>query len=267
MSCQNLWAAQSACWFMRHTGLNILISHCPTDWGIGQIKLLMFSFIHIHFEIRVLSVSHSMGFAALATSSTAPPCIIWFLWCQSTQSTHSDHVFLGLPRFLVRGGVTKSVATCPFHLSRCLWRTAIISSVPSFWSNEAEGVSSQSLVPQNGTDPVDHGMVIASESLHVRGIRSPHLAAIEHNWEDAGREHLAVHLRWEVSGDKFGQEFPELSPGHVTTGANCTVTAPVGAQHVTQVAESDLTSSKVPLTSNWVPGLPLMGRALHLGQT
>ena len=143
------------------------------------------------------------------------------------------------------------LATCPFHLSRCLWRTPIISSVPSFWSNEAEGVSSQSLVPQNGTDPVDHGMVIASESLHVRGIRSPHLAAVEHNRADAGREHLAVHLRWEVSGDKDGQEFPELSPGHVTTGANCTVTAPVGAQHVTQVAESDLTSSKVPC--RWHP--------------
>ena len=67
--------------------------------------------------------------------------------------THSDHVFLGLPRPLVSGigrSVTDSMqdvahCTCPFHLSCRLWRTAIIFLMPCFCSSEAEGVSSRSL--------------------------------------------------------------------------------------------------------------------------
>jgi len=50
--------------------------------------------------------------------------------------THADHVFLGLPRFLVPGTpncmmeLMQEVArcTCPYHLRRRVRRTAVISS-------------------------------------------------------------------------------------------------------------------------------------------
>ena len=70
--------------------------------------------------------------------------------------THSDHVFLGLP-FPLGPGSGRSVTdlmrdmarcTCPYHLSRPLQRTAVISLMPSFWSSETEDVSTRSLVPQ-----------------------------------------------------------------------------------------------------------------------
>ena len=70
--------------------------------------------------------------------------------------THSDHVFLGLPCFLVPGigkfviELIQDVASCtwPYHLSRRLRRTDVKSSMPSFFSNAAQGVSSQSMMPQ-----------------------------------------------------------------------------------------------------------------------
>ena len=72
--------------------------------------------------------------------------------------THSDHVFLGLPCFSVQCRIRKfeidfirDVASCtwPYHLRRRQQRTPVISSVPSFCSSEAEGVSSRPLMPQN----------------------------------------------------------------------------------------------------------------------
>ena len=65
-------------------------------------------------------------------------------------------VFLGLLRpivFRIAWSVTDLTqdrvrCTCPYHLSYRLRRTAVISAMPSFWSSEAEGVSSQSLVTQ-----------------------------------------------------------------------------------------------------------------------
>ena len=55
--------------------------------------------------------------------------------------THADHVFLGLPRFLVPGTPNRVMelmhevarCTCPYHLRRRVRRTAVISSTPSFW--------------------------------------------------------------------------------------------------------------------------------------
>ena len=70
--------------------------------------------------------------------------------------THLDHV-LRCPPFLPVPGSVKfvidliqDVARCtwPYHLSRRLWRTDAISWMPSFCSNETEGVSSQFLTPQ-----------------------------------------------------------------------------------------------------------------------
>ena len=75
------------------------------------------------------------------------------LWINTRQTTS---VFLGLPHPIVLG-ISKSVTdlieevapcTCPYHLSCRLRRTAVMSTMPSFWSSEAEGVSSQSLVSQ-----------------------------------------------------------------------------------------------------------------------
>ena len=47
-------------------------------------------------------------------------------------------------------------------------------------------------------------------------------------------------LRQEVSGGLDKQEFTELSLGHRASIINDTVTAPIEAQHVTQIAESGL---------------------------
>ena len=55
--------------------------------------------------------------------------------------THADHVFLGLPRFLVPGTPNRVMelmqevarCTCPYHLRRRVRRTAVISSTSSFW--------------------------------------------------------------------------------------------------------------------------------------
>jgi len=55
--------------------------------------------------------------------------------------THADHVFRGLPRFLVPGTPNRVMelmhevahCTCPYHLRRRVRRTAVISSISSFW--------------------------------------------------------------------------------------------------------------------------------------
>ena len=70
--------------------------------------------------------------------------------------THSDHVFQGLPSFLVPTSgkcvteLINVVARCtrPYHLRRRQRRTDVMSSMLSFCSSEAEGISSLSLMPQ-----------------------------------------------------------------------------------------------------------------------
>ena len=55
--------------------------------------------------------------------------------------THADHIFLGLPRSLVPGSPNRVMelmhevarCTCPYHLRRRVRRTAMISSISSFW--------------------------------------------------------------------------------------------------------------------------------------
>ena len=74
--------------------------------------------------------------------------------------THADHVFLGLPRFLVPGTPNRVMelmqdarlqdahCTCPYHLRRRVRRTAVISPTSSFWWSTAEEISSSSFAPQ-----------------------------------------------------------------------------------------------------------------------
>ena len=70
--------------------------------------------------------------------------------------THLDHVLRGLSFFLVLGiwkcviYLIQDVANCtwPDHFSPWQWRTEVMSSMSSFCSNEAEYVSSLSLMPQ-----------------------------------------------------------------------------------------------------------------------
>ena len=70
--------------------------------------------------------------------------------------THADHIFLGLPRFLVPGTPNRVMElmhevaryTCPYHLRRRVRRTAVISSRSSFWRSTAEEISSSSSAPQ-----------------------------------------------------------------------------------------------------------------------
>ena len=65
-------------------------------------------------------------------------------------------------------------------------------------------------------------------------------ATMEHSRANAGLSHIATYLRWEVSGGFDRQGFPELSPGHAASCGNGIVTAHIGAQQVTQVAEGAL---------------------------
>ena len=70
--------------------------------------------------------------------------------------THSDHVFRGIPSFLVPG-IGKFVikwiqdmarCTWPYHLSRRHRRADVISLMTSFCSSEAGGISPLFLMPQ-----------------------------------------------------------------------------------------------------------------------
>ena len=118
----------------------------------------------------------------------------------------------------------QAVACCtlPYHLSCWLGRTDVISSMPSFCSSEAEGVSSTSLMPQI--------QLIMARSLQWNHSR---FTTMEHSQVNAGLIHLATYTGWEVCGGSDRQEFLELSPGHTASGSNGTVTA------TTKVTKSD----------------------------
>ena len=81
---------------------------------------------------RLTLVLHE--FLSNGQTPSRPHTVISFL-------THADHVFLGLPRFLVPGTPNRMMelmqevarCTCPYHLRRRVRRTAVISSTSSFW--------------------------------------------------------------------------------------------------------------------------------------
>ena len=71
--------------------------------------------------------------------------------------THSDHVLQGLPSFVLSGSgkfvidLIQDVARCTWsyhHLGRRKGRTDVVSSMSTFRSREADGVSSLSLMPE-----------------------------------------------------------------------------------------------------------------------
>ena len=101
-------------------------------------------------------MSHSMGLAAPGYASLSSASMPARPHLQTSVFTHSDHVFRGLPLFLVQGiwkfviDLIQDVACCtwPYHLSGRQRRTDVMSSMSSFCNNEAEGASSLSLMPQ-----------------------------------------------------------------------------------------------------------------------
>ena len=136
-------------------------------WYVERYTMLLsvHPSILIHFEIRVLSMSSHLilGMAAVAALSYVGHQRSMYLSCQSTPDRPLSDIILHTCKF--RGlslpslpSRTKSVTdliqdvarcTCLYHLSEGqLWRPAVVSSMPSFLSSEAEGVSSRSLVPQ-----------------------------------------------------------------------------------------------------------------------
>ena len=79
------------------------------DWSgywVAKILATKFGFVP---DWWALSVSHSMG---LALSSRL----------RRTPALHVSDLMQDVARF-----------TCSYHLSRWLWRTAVISAMPSFW--------------------------------------------------------------------------------------------------------------------------------------
>ena len=104
-------------------------------------------------------------YVAASISLCGAPGLRVYLFCESTPArpqlltsvfTHSDYVYLshlcplvpGIGKFLTN--LIEDVArfTWPFHLGCRLWRADVISSMPTFCSSEAEGVSYLYFVPQ-----------------------------------------------------------------------------------------------------------------------
>ena len=89
-------------------------------------------------------VGHRFSMYLSCASTPAMPHVLTSVF------THSDHVFRGLPFFLVPGiwkfviNLRQDVARCtgPCHLSRRQRRTDVMFSTSSFCSSEADGVSS-----------------------------------------------------------------------------------------------------------------------------
>ena len=110
------------------------------------------SSIQIHSQIKMLSVSHSMGLAA--TGYVEHGLSIHLCTVGQCQLGHTD---ISLPTFrpcfpkhslLSSAGKWKVCDRFDTGLSRRKRRTNVISSMPSFFSHEPEGVSSLSLMPQ-----------------------------------------------------------------------------------------------------------------------
>ena len=173
-------------------------------------------------------------------SSNSSPCIsvLQAIARQVTFVTHLDHIFFGIPDPLVPGicmpltNLIQDAAfcTCPDHLSRWMQRTAVISSMPSFWGCDTEGVLSRPLV---------------GDLLQVKGVWSPRFITVRHSRTDISCVHLAAHPRGLAvgTGKSFPKQFHEAENGlHIKHGA-------IGIH-----------------LSNWSV---IMGRVLlwHLGQT
>ena len=130
--------------------------------------------------------------------------------------TNSNYVCHGLRCFLVPGirnfvidliqDVTHCTRPGPYHLSRRLLWTDVISSLPSLYSDEAEGASSLSLVPQ-----IKQIIAWSLQWSHYTSGLSPCFATVEHSWANAGLIHLVAYPKWEVFGGEDRQEFCELS--------------------------------------------------------
>ena len=163
--------------------------------------------------------------------------------------THSDHVFRGIPFFLVPGirkfviDLIQNMARCtwPFHLSRRQRGADVISLMPSFCSSEPEGISSLSLMPQ-----IQQIMAQRRCSL---GLFGPHVLL---PWSIAEQTQVSYTLPC-ILGERCrvvrtGKSFLDFPQGtqHLATMAlsqpppeHChTVTVPTRAQHITLVAES-----------------------------
>ena len=140
-------------------------------------------------------MSHSMGLATLvlhaSLSSGSMPARPHLL---TSVFIHSDHVFRGLPFFLVPGilkfGIDwiqdMSHCTWPYHLSHQQRETDVMSLMWSFCCSEAEGVSSVF----DATDPTDNGTVIAAELPELVFLWSPCFATMDHSRANAGHIHL-----------------------------------------------------------------------------
>ena len=125
------------------------------------------------------SLTHSLSCVYLSSAAGVPgtgvgsrrpafltPNLHSVLLCGSVRSrfqdlrsllTHSDQVFLGLPRPLTHGTDKLKVSlmhevarvTCPNHLKRLVRTASVTSCIPSLSSSDSIGISSSGLTPQN----------------------------------------------------------------------------------------------------------------------
>ena len=107
---------------------------CPIQCGWQHQAMSTTSFLWV----SVLRVSASQATCPDISPDTCRPCL--------SRSSFPSRPGSGKSVTDLIQGVAR--CTCPYHLSRPLRCTAVISLMPNFLSSEAEGVSSWTLVPQ-----------------------------------------------------------------------------------------------------------------------
>ena len=135
-------------------GSPVILSSDSPFWVFGHHMTINCTMSTIYVSTLKLGCypSHAMGLAA--PGYTKHPLSSWHLI--SSFFTYWDVVVLSFPHFIVLRikkfvtGLMQNMgcSTCSNHLSRSLWKTAVIFSMPRFLRSEAEGVSYWSLVQQ-----------------------------------------------------------------------------------------------------------------------
>ena len=210
---------------------------CIIPWGD-----IPFSSNHIHFRLMCCPCPILWGLQYQAISNTGSPCIS-VKWVNVSTATLID---ISLPTFRTcRPGpsfffsagnmkfvidLIQEIAHCtwPYHLSRRQQRRDVMCLVSSFCISEVEGVSSLSLMPQ-----IQQIMAWwLQQSCCSSGASMVPTFCYHGTQLSKHRPHTCTpcHKSWARGVWRLGQAR--------VSGSNGTVTAPTGAQCITNVAES-----------------------------
>ena len=210
---------------------------CIIPWGE-----IPFSSNHIHFRLMCCPCPILWGLQYQAISNTGSPCIS-VKWVNVSTATLIDISLPTFrtcrpgPSFFFSAGNMKFVidliqemahCTWPYHLSRRQQRRDVMCLVSSFCISEVEGVSSLSLMPQ-----IQQIMAWwLQQSCCSSGASMVPTFCYHGTQLSKHRPHTCTpcHKSWARGVWRLGQAR--------VSGSNGTVTAPTGAQCITNVAES-----------------------------